>query len=210
MKITVFGSTGPSGQLIVKYALSKGYEVTAFARNPSKIKFQDDKLRMVKGTLLDIFAIEEAVKGADAVVSILGPSTNVKTTELSEGTQSIVNAMKKYNVKRLVAMGTASVDDENDRPVFKFRMVIAMVKKIIPGAYHEIRRMGSVIKSSRLDWTLIRLTLLTHGPAKGIKHIGYYGRDKINLMVSRSDLAKFFVDQVEDRSYICKAPAISN
>lgn len=210
MKIAVFGSTGPSGQLIVKYALSKGYEVTAYARNPSKINFQDKNLTVIEGTLSDIPAIEHAVSGAQAVVSILGATTNVKNTELSDGTQNIIDAMKKYHVRRLVAMGTASVDDANDRPVWKFRLLVKIVKSLIPGAYNEIRRIGSRVKQSGLDWTLIRLAMLANGPAKGIKHVGYYGIDDINLTVTRADLAKFFVDQVENSEYIQKAPAISN
>jgi len=210
MKIAVFGSTGPSGQLIVKYALSKGYEVIAYARNPSKINFQNKNLTVIEGTLSDITAIECAVSGVQAVVSILGATTNVKTTELSDGTQNIIDAMKKHNVRRLVAMGTASVEDANDRPVWKFRLLVKIVKSLIPGAYNEIRRIGSQVKQSSLDWTLVRLAMLTNGPAKGIKHVGYYGIDNINLTVTRADLAKFFVDQLENREYIQKAPAISN
>lgn len=210
MKIAVFGSTGPSGQLIIKYALAKGYEVVAYARNPAKISFQDKKLIIVKGNLNDVPAIEKAINGVDAVISILGPSSNVKTTELSNGTMHIINAMKKYNVGRLVAMGTASVNDENDLPVFKFRLLVSVVKKIIPGAYREIRLIGSMVKQSGLDWTLIRLGLLTNKTATGKLIAGYYGQDKINIGISRADLAKFFVDQVEDTKYIQKAPAISN
>jgi len=165
---------------------------------------------VIKGTLKDIQAIESAVKDTDAVVSILGPSTNVKTTELSDGTRNIITGMKKFHVCRLVAMGTASVEDGNDLPSFKFRLLVGIVKRLIPGAYCEIRKMGAIIKESDLEWTMIRLALLTNGPAKGIQHIGYYGRDKLNLGVSRKDLARFFVDQVQDNKYIRKAPAISN
>ncbi|HNW69905.1 MAG TPA: SDR family oxidoreductase [Bacteroidales bacterium] len=210
MKIAVFGSTGPSGQLIVKYALSKGFEVMAYARNPSKISFQDKNLTVIEGTLGDITAIERTVSEAQAVISILGATTNVKTTELSDGTQNIIDAMKKYNVRRLIAMGTASVDDANDRHSFKFRLLVKIVKSLIPGAYNEIRRIGNLVKQSGLDWTLVRLAVLANGPAKGIKHVGYYGKDNIILMVTRADLARFFVDQVESREYIQKAPAISN
>lgn len=210
MKIAVFGSTGPSGQLIVKQALSKGYEVVAYARNPSKISFQDKNLVVVKGTLHDVTAIESAVNGVHAVVSILGPSSNVKTTELSDGTQHIINAMKKYHVSRLVAMGTASVDDENDLPVFKFRLLVKIVKFLIPGAYFEIRRIGNLVKQSGLDWTLIRLGMLTNKAGTGKVVAGYYGKVNHSISISRADLAEFFVNQVEDKAYLYKAPAISN
>lgn len=210
MKIAVFGSTGPTGQLIIKYSLSQGYQVVAFARNPSKIGFQHSELTVIKGTLDDSAAIEKTIAGVDAVISMLGASRNVKTTELSQGMANIIGAMKKHHVARLVAMGTASVDDDNDRPVFKFRLLVHIVKCLIPGAYQEIRRIGTLVKQSGLDWTLIRIGLLTNRPPTGNTIVGYYGREKLNLRISRSDLAHFFVDQAAISQYLYKAPAVSN
>ena len=38
MKIIVFGANGKTGQEVIKQALSKGMEVTAFVRNAENIK----------------------------------------------------------------------------------------------------------------------------------------------------------------------------
>jgi len=210
MKIAVFGSTGPCGQLIIKYALEKSYKVIAFARNPSKIRIENVNLKIIKGELDNITAIEEAIKDVDAVVSILGPKGNVKNTELSDGYSYIITAMKKYDVKRIVAMGTASVTDTEDKSVFKFRLLVSVVKSVIPGAYKEIVKIGSIIRNSSLDWTLIRIAILTNGKPSGKIKAGYYGKAPLSLTLSRADLAFFFVNQVEDKTYIQKAPAISN
>jgi putative NADH-flavin reductase len=210
MKIAVFGSTGTCGQLIVKYALDKGYKVVAFARNPSKLMIDNINLKIVKGELSDKFAIEEAIKDVDAVVSILGPKGNVKNTELSDGYANIISAMKKFNVKRIVAMGTASCTDPEDKYVFKFRLLVAIVKSLIPGAYREIVRIGEVLRNSSVDWTLVRVALLTNGKATGIFRTGYYGKGTLGLTLSRADLASFLVDQTDNDTYIQKAPAISN
>lgn len=210
MKIAVFGPTGPCGQLIVKYALEKGYEVVAFARNPSKLMIDNICLKIVKGELNDMTAIEEAIKDVDAVVSILGPMGNVKTTELSDGYGNILAAMNKLNVKRIIAMGTASVTDPEDKSVFKFRLLVSVVKSVIPGAYKEIIRIGKLIRDSSLKWTLVRIPLLTNGKATENIKAGYYGKAPLNLTLSRANLAFFFVNQVEDNTYIQKAPAISN
>jgi putative NADH-flavin reductase len=210
MKIAVFGSTGPCGQLIIKYALEKGYEVVAFARNPSKIVIENKNLRIIKGELNDIASIEEGIKNVDAVVSILGPKGNVKNTDLSDGYGNIIAAMKKLNVKRIVAMGTASVTDPDDKYVFKFRLLVSIVKSVIPGAYKEIVRIGQLVRNSSLDWTLVRIAILTNGKASGKIKAGNYGKASLGLTISRADLATFFVNQVEDRTYIQKAPAISN
>lgn len=210
MKIAVFGSTGPCGQFIVKYALEKGYEVVAYARNPTKLKIDNINLKIIKSELNDINAIEKAIKDVDAVVSILGPKGNVKNTELSDGYGNIIAAMKKYNVKRIIAMGTASVTDPEDKSVFKFRLLVSIVKSVIPGAYKEIVRIGKLIRNSSLDWTLVRISLLTNGKATGKIKAGYYGMAPLGLTISRANLAFFFVNQVEDKTYIQKAPAICN
>ena len=136
MKITIFGSTGPTGQHAIKLALEKGHHVVVYARNPTKIQIQNEKLYIAKGELNDIPAIENAIKGSDAILSFLGPKGNLKDTLLSQGVANIVKSMEKLGVKRLIALGTASIPDENDSIYpFKFRLLVKMVKIIAPGAY---------------------------------------------------------------------------
>lgn len=55
MKVVVFGATGKKGREIVGQALENGHEVTAFVRDPSKLRFRnkaisaEDRLRVVSG-----------------------------------------------------------------------------------------------------------------------------------------------------------------
>ena len=37
MRLTIFGATGKTGKHLVRQALEAGYEVTAVARDPSKL-----------------------------------------------------------------------------------------------------------------------------------------------------------------------------
>jgi putative NADH-flavin reductase len=211
MKIALFGSTGPVGQLVIKHALDKGYDVVAFARNPSRLTIKSEKLQIVQGELNDDLSVEKAVSGVNAVISTLGPLGNDKrNSELGDGYLRIIASMKKHNIKRIIALGTASVKDGEDKGVFKFRLLVAVVKRIIPGSYKEIVRIGSIVRNTELDWTLIRVAILTNGTATGKIRSGYYGKTPIGLMVSRDDLAKFFIDQVEEIKFIQKAPAVSN
>ncbi|HCE57022.1 NAD(P)H-binding protein [Maribellus comscasis] len=45
MNLTIFGGTAETGILVIKKALEAEYRVTAFARNPAKISFQDKILK---------------------------------------------------------------------------------------------------------------------------------------------------------------------
>jgi putative NADH-flavin reductase len=72
MKLLVFGATGGTGGQLVEQALQQGHVVTAFARDPTKIRLTHDDLRVVRGDILQPDSIETAMVGQDAVVSALG------------------------------------------------------------------------------------------------------------------------------------------
>jgi len=74
MKIIVFGATGGVGRHVVKQALEKGFEVTAFVRNPSKLEVEHDKLHIIQGDAFNKEEVSAAIDGHDAVISCLGSS----------------------------------------------------------------------------------------------------------------------------------------
>ena len=53
MDITIFGGIGKTGLLAFQKMLVKGHNVTAYARTPSKIPFQNHRLKIVKGELTE-------------------------------------------------------------------------------------------------------------------------------------------------------------
>jgi hypothetical protein len=60
--LLVYGATGKAGKLVLEHALSQGWTVTAFVRNPANVP---EKLRaqvnIVKGDLCDAAAVSSAV-----------------------------------------------------------------------------------------------------------------------------------------------------
>ena len=80
MNLTVFGATGGVGRHVVTQALDRGDHVTAYVRNPVKLDVTHPALTVVSGELTDRDAIGQAVRGADAVISALGPSLNRKAS----------------------------------------------------------------------------------------------------------------------------------
>ena len=53
MKIIIFGAGGGIGKHAVTHALNKGYEVTAYLRNPEKLTARAENLTVVKGEITD-------------------------------------------------------------------------------------------------------------------------------------------------------------
>ena len=116
MRILVIGATGGSGREIVKQALERGHDVVALARNPSKVKVQHERLRVVQGDVMDAASVDAAMEGCDAVVCALGHKRWLGPSKiLSEGTRNIVRAMEKHGVKRLVVESALGIGDSFGR-----------------------------------------------------------------------------------------------
>lgn len=211
MNITIFGGTGATGLLLIEKALKSGHSVTVFARTPSKISIKNDNLRIVKGELTEPDKIEEALKNVDAVISVLGPTQKTKGLVIADGIKNIVDAMKKNGVKRLVATATPSFKDSNDKFQFGFAFGVFMVKALIKDSYNNIVLTGKHISESGLDWTIVRLPMLSDKPTNGKINAGYTGDGTVNLFsLSRADLADFLLQQLSDKKWLHKSPVISN
>jgi uncharacterized protein YbjT (DUF2867 family) len=212
MNVTVFGATGAIGSLTVNELLTNGHTVTAYARNPNKIPPEwGDQVRVIIGELSDADAIDRAVQGADVVVSAVGPRLDRKATgmPLIDGTRHLLNAMKRQGVTRYVGHGTPSVLDPHEKPTWQTKLVGFMGRTGLPRAYNELIGMTDLIKNAGVDWTIVRFTAPNNRPKTGKLRVGFYGTDRIGFPVSRADIAAFTAQQVDEDTYLDRAPAIS-
>ena len=210
MKIAVFGSSGNVGKLLVGEALAEGFDVVAYARNPSKLTIRHDHLTIIQGELSDQAMIEHAITGVDAVISVMGPSGKSEGSPITQGMRHIIAAMNKHGVRRLIALSTASSKDPNDKLGIKIKTMIAVIKTTSPDAYADIVGWSEVIRASNLDWTLARVLLLNDKPKIGNVRTGYPGRNELGTQISRADLADFMLKQVADTQYVREAPVVTN
>jgi putative NADH-flavin reductase len=72
MNLLILGATGRTGRALVEQALEQGHIVTAFARDPSKVRTTHPNLRIAKGDILDYGSVETALLGQDAVLCAVG------------------------------------------------------------------------------------------------------------------------------------------
>ncbi|MFW6069356.1 MAG: NAD(P)-dependent oxidoreductase [Chloroflexota bacterium] len=209
MKLTIFGATGRTGQHLVEQALARGHQVTAFTRSPQKLAAYRDRLHIVQGDVQDSGAVKRAVAGADAVISVLGPTQNTPDYQITRGTGHILDAMKKHGVRRLVISAGAGVGDPQDEPKLFNKLINVLLKLVSRHVYEDMKRTVDTVRSSDVDWTVVRVPMLTDGPAKGHVKTGYVGKG-MGPRITRADMASFMLDQVESDAYLHKAPAISN
>src|SRR5215475_7621566 len=113
MKLTIFAATGAVGRQLLQQAVAAGHDVTAVVRNPAKLagELAGEKVRVVTADLgaPDPAVLESAVRGADAVLSGLGPHSNSDAGIAAPGTAAIVAAMQATGVRRIVVISAAPV-----------------------------------------------------------------------------------------------------
>ena len=207
MNILIFGASGAAGKELVKQALEQGHFVTAFVRNPSKLKITNNNLKVLHGFIDDRLAVENAIKGQRAVLSALGASSPFKFDQLVvDGISNIVEGMQKSGVKRFIYLSFIGVhESRKDAPFFIRHVASKILKTEIAG--HEAKE--NIIKQSHLDWTIVRPPGLTNGLKKGIYRQGEDLKSSAFMAtISRADVADFMLSQINDRSFIRKAARI--
>ena len=211
MTITVFGASGAIGKLFISQALDEGLGVRAYMRNPSKFDLKHQNLTIIQGDLHDFDKIRQAVKGADTVISTLGPPLKHTYSDFAvlEGYKNIVKSMELENVKRFITIATPSVKSAEDKSSMLTRMPSIMAKLFFPSAYREIVQVGWVVQTSQLDWTIVRFIAPNNQPlSKKIKVS--FGDTKIVWGISRANIADFMFTQIQDKQFIWSMPIIGS
>lgn len=209
MNLTIFGATGRTGQALVHQALEAGHDVTAYARTPTKLDVEHDRLTIVQGEMNEPDAIRKAIEGADVVLSALGPSSNKPVRPLTAGMQNIVDAMKAEGVNRLIASTGAGVKAPEDEPDLIGRFFGFTLKTFAKNVLADSQGMVDVIKNSGLDWTIARAPRLLDKPQVGRLKVGYAGKGP-GTSLTRADFAHFMLSQIDSDEWLRKLPMVSN
>lgn len=209
MKIAVFGGTGRTGLQVVEQALAAGHSVNVLARNPAKLTIQHPALTVTPGDVQDAAAVERALAGADAVISVLGPTSNEPVFAVSKGMEHILAAMRRFGIRRLVISAGAGVGDAQDAPGLFNHLMNFLLKTAAKNVYLDMQKTVELVRASNLDWTVVRVPMLVDGARSGDIRVGYVGKG-MGPRITRADMAAFMLQQLTDERYRCQSPAISN
>ena len=209
MKLTVLGGTGRIGRLVVAQALSGGHEVTVLVRDPQKVGPIAERVRIVIGSASDPNAVRDAVAGADAVISALGPDGNSaeQVVALRDGMRTVIEAMRDTRVRRMINLSGAAIDAPGDhKPMidrFASRIVRLMSGHVVAAKQAEFDE----LLASGLEWVAVRPPLVTDGP-----HTGRY-RAALDVLhpgarIARSDIADFMLAQAAEPTFAQSAPFV--
>ena len=208
MNIVIFGATGRTGKPLVEQALAAGHGVTAYVRDAGKLGINHAKLETIVGNLNETDKLNKAILGKDAVFSALGPIKNGSKTIMEEAARNVTAAMKKAGVKRLITVTGAGVAQPGDQPKAFNHFMSFMLNLFAKDVLLDSAKHAEIVRASGLDWTIVRVPMLTNGERKGQYRVGRVGVDD-GPRISRADVADFMLRQLSDKTYVGQAPVIS-
>ena len=211
MNILIIGATRGLGLSLVNHALDHGHRVTGLARDPMR-HGAIHRVRRVPGGSLSLFGgdivesgpVAEAVEGQDAVCITIGVvPTRDGVDVFSKGTATVIEAMNRFGVKRLVCVtGIGAGDSRGHGGFFHDRIVQPLLLRQI---YEDKDRQESVVRASDVAWTLVRPGFLTNGPRIGRVRVVSDMQGVVATKVSRKDLAGFLLREMTSPEHVGKA-----
>lgn len=207
MHIAVFGATGRTGNHVVEQALERGWKVTAFARTPSKLNVDPERVRLVEGNVRDIEQVSKAVEGVDAVISALGQTKTSQKDVSSVAADHLIAAMQEHDVDRFVTLLGAGVSDENDESSFGRKFMLGVMKLMARHVLEDAQSHADKVRASDLDYVIVRPPRLIDGPKADWK-AGYMKLGPGDS-ISRATLADFMLEQVTDDTWVGQAPMVT-
>ena len=208
--IAVFGATGKTGRRVLERALAAGYPVRALVRSPERLARSHPALTVVQGDVLDPSAVDRTIAGADVVLALFGQVKGSPTTLQADGTRNIVRSMQRHGVRRIVTLSGGGLRDEaNDRPKAADHVIRFLLKALSGDVLADAEAHLAVLRSSGLDWTVVRGPRLSEAPGRGTYRVGSVGVGT-GTKISRDDLADFILTQVDDRTHVNAMPFVSD
>ena len=208
MNVIVFGATGTVGRLAVDQMLRDGHAVTAFARNPDKLD-PHPNLTLHAGDAMIAADVQAAMAGHDAAVITFGAGMSRRSRVRSQGTLNVINAMQAHGVRRLICQSTLGAHDSWDNLNFFWKRI--MFGALLAPVFRDHELQENLVRASGLDWTIVRPSAFTDGPATGTYKEAFDTSVKmLSLKIARADVAGFLTRQLSDHRYSGQAVGISN
>jgi uncharacterized protein YbjT (DUF2867 family) len=209
MNILIIGASRGIGLETVKAALAAGHRVRAFARSAASIPVADPRLEIFAGDALDRNSVTRSLVGMDAVVQVLGltpgPAYLTGTQLFSTATRILVDAMAASGPRRLVVVTGLGAGDSRPSLGALYAIPFALLLKRI---YDDKDVQERIVRSSPLDWTILRPGILQDGPASGHPRVLAEPKDWRPGPVRRADVALAIIDELATLRHLRRTPAV--
>lgn len=217
MRIAVLGATGRTGRPLVGQALDRGHEVVALVRDPAGLPSavrDDDRVEVIEGDAYGGDGVDRTIGGdgdpIDAVVSVLGQTSESPDDLLTAAGKHVLAAMDEHGVERLVTLVGAGVREEGESVSLGGKVMGAMLKLLARSVLEDARDHVELIKASDTRWTVVRAPRLTEGAHTGEFRHGTDLTLGVGDAAARANVAEFVLECLEDDLYVHEMPKIAD
>ncbi|MEN9223950.1 MAG: NAD(P)H-binding protein [Thermostichus sp. HHBFW_bins_43] len=203
--LALFGGSGATGQQVISQALAQGLRVRTLVRPTASIAVPSDAVEIRVGSLQSSGDVEDTLRGCEAVCCVFGPRPPFTDLFCAEATQVIVDAMHRCKVERIVCQTGAMIGEYRQNRTRPFQLLVELFKRVSPALAEDRAQQEQILRSSGLNWTLVKPPKLVNTPAQGALAIGTEVKVGLGSQLSRVDLACFLVQEILVPQYSEKA-----
>ena len=209
LRIAVLGASGGVGRRIVERALDRGCDVVCQTRNAGKLANVAARVRVLAFDPRDAGKLGEFVGGADVVIFALGIDSAGATTLFSDVTGALIAAMKKEQVKRLIAVTGIGAGETRGHGGFLYDRIIFPL--FTRKRYDDKNRQEALIAASGLDWIIVRPARFVEDDVTGPFEVHTrIAPSTVLRRVTRDEVAAFIVEQIDNDRYLRQRPFIGH
>ncbi len=209
IKIAIIGGTGKSGRFLIKQLALKNIAYKALIRNPEDFETYGSHPEIIKGNITDYGSVLMLLKDCDAVISMLGMGKSANSTNVfSNSTKNIIRAMHELGIKRYIVTTGLNVNTPFDNKGVKSEAATEYMLAHYPETTLDKQKEYAILAKSDIDWTMIRLPMIQLTGEEIPIDISL--EDCPGDSISATSLALFVIEQLQEDTFIKKAPFIAN
>ena len=203
MKILIIGASRGLGRVLADRCLANGHQTTVLVRHIWGQALSGPNMHAIRGSILHESTVTEAVYRQDAVCITVGTPPRLGAIDLfSRGTRTVLEAMRKVGLNRLVCVTGIGAGDSEGHGGFFYDRVLR--RTLLATLYADKNEQEHLVRSSGTNWTLVRPGFLTNGP-----HTGRYrvteNMDGVRAQrVSRADVADYLLKELTSGAHLGK------
>lgn len=207
-KIAIIGGTGKAGRYIASRAIEHGHRVRMLVRNPDKLTFGDARIEIVKGNVENLEDIQKLVEDCQIVINTFGQPIKEKPI-YSSVTERILKVMADRQIPRYIGVTGGSLTIDGDQKSILNRIGAKIFEIFYSSMMKDKKKEWQILnKVTRVNWTLIRLPFIVDG--EEVRVIKENLTNMPGTKITNRDIATFIMEQIDNSTYIQKAPFISN
>lgn len=205
MNIAVIAANGRLGKEFVEAALKAGHRIRAGVRGESSLAAHKN-LKVITCDATNLDDLKNLLAEQDVVVSAIGHVKGSAANVQTIATNQTVLAMDQLGITRYVDVTGTGVRFPGDKISLIDRFLNTGVSIIDKSRVQDGIDHQEVLKSSKLDWTTIRVLKLQNVSARPYV-LTLHGPTK--WYVGRREVAQAMLEVIEQNSFIKQAPIIS-